>query len=172
MLPQCRGRAQGSRHGHESRRQDDVLPRGDRGLQGIQRSLCEALRLETGAQLRGRQRPAGRRTLRGGGHGCPLNPWQDCDRKRALTLSELFFSGSTEELVVEDDEEQRDCKADARGAGSFHVDGLSLGELGMAAHIRQDQGDQQQDVHRTVHVVEISPANEADEKNFSGCLLI
>ena len=81
----------------------------------------------------------------------------------ASTLSELFFSGSTEELVVEDDEEQRDCKADARGAGSLHVDGLSLGKLGMAAHIRQDQGDQQQDVHRTVHVVEISPADEADE---------
>ena len=39
----------------------------------------------------------------------------------------------------------------------------AIGELGMAAHIRQDQGDQQQDVHRAVHVVEISPADEADE---------
>lgn len=71
--------------------------------------------------------------------------------------------GSTEELVVEDDEEQRNREADARGAGAFDVDGSRLGEFGVAAHVRQDQGDRQQDVHRAVHVIKISPTEEADE---------
>ena len=71
--------------------------------------------------------------------------------------------GSTEELVVEDDEEQRNREADARGAGAFDVDGSRLGKFGVAAHVRQDQGDRQQDVHRAVHVIKISPTEEADE---------
>jgi len=83
-------------------------------------------------------------------------------KKESGIFSALF---SSKELIIADDDEKTDGTTDGDESRAVGDDLLGFGEIEVAPHIGQSEGENQENVHGPVHAVEVGPA----ENQYGNC---